>query len=441
MDAFAIVLALVLIGLNAFFVSAEFSIVKVRPTRIEELLRKQRPGAVTVRKIVANIDAYLSACQLGITVASLALGVVCEPVFETLLAPVFARFGLTDPFWVTGVSVSVGLVILTTLHIVVGEQAPKSFAIVRAETVALAVAVPLRIFHVLFFPFIWLLNTLSLWIVRATGTQRGHGDDLPTEEELKLIVAQARSAGLLSASRSEVLRKAMSLPAKLAKHLMVPRNEVAFLDVNLTLEQNLERARQAVHTRFPLCEQELDDVIGVVDVRDVLFAARQGDVDLRALAEPVVYFPELMSGERLLAEFRDKHLTMAVIVDEYGGASGIVTPADVITAVMGEFEEHDENDVVKLPGGAYDVDGTATLEEVEEALKMKIETEDMRTVAGFLMERLGRMPRAGDRVAEGAFVFHVVDVNGPRIHRVRIERERARGSGGPPAPVRPAPQG
>jgi CBS domain containing-hemolysin-like protein len=436
MDIVAIVLAFVLIALNALFVAAEFAIVKVRPTRIEELIRAQKPGARAVRNIIRNIDAHLSACQLGITAASLALGIVCEPVFEALLQPVFTHIGLTDPFWITGVSVAVGLVILTTLHLVIGEQAPKSLALVRAEPVALAVAYPLRLFYLIFFPFIWLVNTLSLWLVRATGVRRtGDGDngngDLPSEEELKMIVAQARSAGLLSVSRSEVLRKAMSLPAKSAKHLMVPRNEVVFLDINVPLESNLERAHQSTHTRFPLCDRELDDVIGIVDIREILFAARQGHVDLRGLATPAAYLPELMTGERLLAEFRNRHIAMAIIVDEYGGASGILTAADVVSAVMGVFEDHDEDEVVALPGGVFDVEGTTTIEEVEEALQISIPADDMRTVAGFLMERLGRMPRAGDRVLASHHVFNVMSVSGPRIQKVRIQRHS--GHSGPAA--------
>ncbi|MFC1611599.1 hemolysin family protein [Myxococcota bacterium] len=434
MDVIALVLAFVLVAVNAFFVAAEFAIVKVRATRIEELISAHKPGAGMVRKVLGNIDAYLSACQLGITMASLALGWIGEPAFERLLRPAFdaigleqmlLALGLENPSWVKWITAGIAFVIITFLHITVGEQAPKSLALIRAETMALAIVYPLRLFYILLFPFIWLINVFSLLIVRVTGTEvKKDRGDLPTEEELKLIVAQARSAGLLSVSRSEVLRKAMSLPTKTAKHLMVPRNEVAFLDVNLGLEENLERAMVGDHTLFPLCDRELDDVIGVVDIRDILFRARRGDVDMRARATPPAYLPELMSGERLLSEFRGRHIAMAIIVDEYGGTSGILTAADVVTAVMGEFEDDEDEEVVALPGGVYDVEGTATIEEVEEVLNISIDARDMRTVAGFLMEQLGRMPRAGDRVVVSEHAFNVMAVSGPRIQKVRIQRHK-----------------
>ena len=432
MDIIALLLAFALVALNAFFVATEFAIVKVRPTRIEELIRKQRSGAHAARRLIANLDGYLSATQLGITLASLGLGWIGEPAFARLMAAPLAALSITDPTWQHRISLATAFLTISFLHIVAGELAPKSIAIRRAESVALAVAYPMRLFYVLFFPAIWALNGLSNALLRATGvTGAGHAEH-HSEEEIKIILSQARSAGLLSASRSELLRKVLTLPAKTARHLMVPRNEVVFLDLNLTLEENVNRAMEAGHTRFPLCDRELDDVVGVLDIRDVLYRSRQDTIDLRALAHPAPYFPELMSAERLLIEFRQRRATMAVVVDEYGGASGIVTPADVISAVMGDLAEEGEADVVPLPGGAYDVDGIAPLEEIEETLKVSLNANNMRTVAGFLMERLGRMPRVGDRVAEAGYTFNIVEVSGPRVRKVRIQRET-----NPAAPATP----
>jgi CBS domain containing-hemolysin-like protein len=431
MDLLAIVAALGLVALNAFFVATEFAIVKIRPTRIEELIRKQRPGAQAVRQVVSHLDTYLSATQLGITLASLGLGWVGEPAFTRLLTPGLIFLGLDDSVWIHTLSLIGAFLLISFLHIVAGELAPKSVAIRRAESVALAVALPMRVFYTLFFPAIWALNGLSNALLRMTGVAHSGAAEHHSEEEIKIILTQARSAGMLSASRSELLRKVLTLPNKTARHLMVPRNEVVFLDVNLTFAENLLRAQAAHHTRFPLCDRELDDVIGVVDIREVLHRAQQGEVDLRAMATAAPYFPELMSAERLLVEFRRRHATMAVVVDEYGGASGIVTPADVVSAVMGDIVEDGDADLVPLPGGAYDVEGVAPIEEVEETLKVSLHANNMRTVAGFLMERLGRMPRVGDRVVESHFVFHIIEVNGPRVRRVRIAREVAvpRGKG------------
>jgi len=426
MDFIAFAAAMGLVLLNGFFVATEFALVKVRPTRIEELLRKRARGAQSARVVIGHIDGYLSATQLGVTLASLGLGWIGEPAFARLFLMPLSLLGLSDPAWLHRIALVTAFAVISVLHIVVGELVPKSIAIRRAEMVALAVALPMRAIYALLYPAIWALGGISNGILKAMGMRGGGLTDHHSEEEIKMILNQARSAGLLSASRSELLGKVLGLPTKTAGHLMVPRNDVVFLDTNLSAEENVARAMASGHTRFPLCQRELDEVLGVLDIRDVLFQMRSGPVDLQALAKPVPYFPELMGSERLLTEFRTRHATMAIVVDEYGGAAGIVTPADVVAAVMGDLDEDDEADVVALPGGAYDVDGIAPLEEIGETLKITFDTPNMRTVAGFLMERLGRMPRVGDRVVLGKYGFYIMDIEGPRVRRVRIQVEPSR---------------
>jgi CBS domain containing-hemolysin-like protein len=426
MDFIAFAAAMGLVLLNGFFVATEFALVKVRPTRIEELLRKRARGAQSARIVIGHIDGYLSATQLGVTLASLGLGWIGEPAFARLFLLPLSALGLSDPAWLHRIALVTAFAVISLLHIVVGELVPKSIAIRRAEMVALAVALPMRAIYALLYPAIWALGGISNGILRAMGMGGGGLTEHHSEEEIKMILNQARSAGLLSASRSELLGKVLVLPTKTAGHLMVPRNDVVFLDTNLSAEENVARAMASGHTRFPLCQRELDEVLGVLDIRDVLFEMRSGPVDLQALAKPVPYFPELMGSERLLTEFRTRHATMAIVVDEYGGAAGIVTPADVVAAVMGDLDEDDEADVVALPGGAYDVDGIAPLEEIGETLKITFDTPNVRTVAGFLMERLGRMPRLGDRVGLGKYNFYIMDIEGPRVRRVRIQVEPSR---------------
>lgn len=426
MDFFAFAAAMGLVLLNGFFVATEFALVKVRPTRIEELLRKRARGAQSARVVIGHIDGYLSATQLGVTLASLGLGWIGEPAFARMISLPLTWLGLTDPLWLHRIALASAFALISMLHIIIGELVPKSIAIRRAEMVALTVSWPMRAIYALLYPFIWALAGLSNGILRAMGMRGGGEGEHHSEEEIKMILNQARSAGLLSASRSELLGKVLGLPTKTTGHLMVPRNEVVFLDTNLTSEENVARAIASGHTRFPLCQRELDEVLGVLDIRDVLYAMRKGPVDLQALAKPAPYFPELMGAERLLTEFRTRHATMAIVVDEYGGAAGIVTPADVVAAVMGDLDEDDDAEVVALPGGAYDVDGIATLEEIGETLKITFDTPNMRTVAGFLMEHLGRMPRVGDRVALGKYGFYIMDIEGPRVRRVRIQVEAGR---------------
>ena len=426
MDVVALVLAIVFVALNAFFVATEFAIVKVRPTRIEELVRKGRTSALAVRRLTRNIDGYLSATQLGITLASLGLGWIGEPAFARLIEKPLLFIGISDPLWIHRLALALAFAVITFLHIVLGELAPKSLAIMRAESVALVVAYPMRVFYVLFFPVIWTLNSVALFLLRLLGiNSKEHvaGED-HSEEEIKIILAQARSAGLLEPSRAELVGKALSLPQKTARHLMVPRSDVVWLDANLSFEENLERAMNSGHTRFALCDRELDDVLGIIDLREALFTARHGDLDLRSIATPAPYVPETMSAERLLVEFRARNLPMAIVVDEYGGASGIVTSADIVTAVMGELSDESSHDVIALPGGTFEVDGGATLEEVETALSVHLATESMRTIAGYLMERLGRMPKQGDTVRDQGYLFCVVTVEGPRVRWVHITRAK-----------------
>ncbi|HIB84059.1 MAG TPA: CBS domain-containing protein [Chromatiaceae bacterium] len=240
-----------------------------------------------------------------------------------------------------------------------------------------------------------------------------------------IILAQARSAGMLSVARSELLHRTLSLANKNARFLMMPRNEVDFFDINLNLEDNLKRIKNSNHSRFPLCDRDLDALIGIVDVRVLLEQMqRKKEIDLKEICTTPRYYPEVIPAEVLLQEFRKHHHAMAIIVDEYGGTSGIVTSADIVTAVMGELDDDDDgDDMVHVGEGSYDVDGITPLEEVEEELHISLKTEGMRTITGWLMEKLGRMPKMGDRIKFSGYVFSVTDVLGPKVRRVRIERE------------------
>ena len=382
------------------FVATEFAIVKVRPSRIEELIRSKRSGAQGVRHLVTHLDAYLSATQLGITFASLGLGWLGEPAFARLIEWPLTQMGVDDPVWLHRIAMVLAFATISFLHIVIGELAPKTMALLRAESVAVFAAYPMRVFHALFFPFIYVLNGVATWILKCFGlTADGTEGDMHSEEELKIILSQARSAGLLAGPRAELLQKAIDLSAKTARHMMVPRNEVVILDINADFSDNLKRVQNCTHSRFPLCDRELDNAIGVVHIRDLLNMANTNpNGNIESIATPIFYFPEIMRGERLLAEFPKRDGRMAIVVDEYGGASGILTPGDIVGTVMGDLADSMEHDVVTLPSGAYEVEGIAEIEEIEDLLKVDLGLDDITTVAGFLMLRLGRMPVHGDRV-------------------------------------------
>jgi CBS domain containing-hemolysin-like protein len=423
MDILSILLAFCLVLLNGFFVATEFAIVKVRPSRIEELIRSKRSGAQGVRHMVTHLDAYLSATQLGITFASLGLGWLGEPAFARLVEWPLMMVGVEDPVWIHRIAMVFAFGTISFLHIVIGELAPKSLALLRAESVAVFAAYPMRVFHTLFYPFIYVLNGVSTWILKCTGLiPDGIEGDLHSEEELKIILAQARSAGLLAGPRAEVLQKAIELSTKTARHMMVPRNEVIVLDINAKFSDNLERVQDSEHSRFPLCDRELDHALGVVHIRDLLNMANSNpDGAIQDIATPIFYFPEIMRGDRLLSEFPKRDGRMAIVVDEYGGASGILTSGDIVGSVMGDLVDSIDTDVVTLPSGAYEVEGVAEIDEIEDLLNLDLELDDITTVAGFMMQRLGRMPIQGDQVREAGFIFQITEIAGPKVKKVKIQ--------------------
>ncbi len=423
MDLLTLIAALALVFLNGFFVAAEFALVKVRPSKIQELIDNQRMGARAVKDAVSKLEDYLSATQLGSTFSSLGLGWLGGPAFSAALQPVLMSLGLGDPGSISAIGFVFAFTTITFLHVVLGELAPKSLALIKPEAVALFIVFPLKAFYILLAPAVWGINRFSSLLLRRAGLQLISQDEAHSEEELRIMLSRAQTTGELTGPRAEMLQKAFVLPNKSARHLMVPRNEVVFLDINQSTEENIERAMLTTHSRFPLCDRELDNTLGVISLRDLLYYARENaELDLRDLSVPVTFFPETMPGDRLLAEFPTRKISMAIIVDEYGGASGIVTAKDIVTAVMGELEE-DSHDLVLSPGGFYDVDGVEEIEDVENELSVALPTaEGMTTIGGFMMEQLGRMPRPGDSVTVENLVFRILEMTGPRVKKVRIRR-------------------
>ena len=439
MDLVTLIAALALVFLNGFFVAAEFALVKVRPSKIEELIDNQRPGARAVKDVVANLEGYVSATQLGVTFSSLGLGWLGGPSFTAGLRPVLESLGILQSDSVAAIGFLLAFTTIAFLHVVLGELAPKSLALIKPEAVALVVVFPLRAFYILLSPAIWGINGFSSFLLRRAGLQLISQDEAHSEEDLKLMLSRAQTTGELTGPRAEMLQKAFVLPNKSARHLMVPRNEVVFLDINQSVEENIERAMLTTHSRFPLCDRELDNTLGVISLRDLLYYARENaELDLRDLSVPVTFFPETMPGDRLLTEFPARKISMAIIVDEYGGASGIVTAKDIVTEVMGELEE-DSHDLVLSPGGFYDVEGVEEIEDVENELSVTLPSaEGMTTIGGFMMEQLGRMPRPGDSVTIENLVFRILEMTGPRVMKVRIRRNAGIATATAPESATPA---
>lgn len=426
-------LALGLVLVNGFFVATEMALVKVRPTRLQALVEEKRPGATTLLRMVKHLDAYLSATQFGVTLTSLALGWIGEPAFahffEHLLADwvpsTHALHGLAYTL-----SFIVGFAVITCLHIVLGELTPKNLAIAKAEGTAFALAWPMRAFYFICFPGVWSLHRMAGWVTRMIGIRpAGEHREGHSEEELHFILSSSVAAGEITAARADLLERALEMVEKSARQVMVPRNQVRFLDLDEPLEKNVAEARASGHTWLPVCRGNLDILEGVVNAKDLFFQLSQGSLkSLAQVQRPVLFVPEHVTLEQLLAEFRRRKRQLAVVVDEHGGTSGIVSLADVVAEVVGDIAELGgrTHEVRTLPGGRLELPGTAQLDDLEDRLEVEFdldedEEDEITTVGGFLMSKLSRIPKPGDRCTVGEYEIVAVQTDGPRVVKVRIE--------------------
>ncbi len=424
-------LALLLVLANGFFVATEFAIVKIRPTRLQAMVDEGRPGAANAMRMVENLDGYLSATQFGITLASLGLGWLGEPAFAHLLEPLFTRMfgsGESTQALIHSVAVGFSFGIITFLHIVVGELAPKSLAIQKAEAVTLIFAWPMRLFYFVFFPGIWLLNGMARKLLHLFGlTSASETHEAHNEEELQMILASSAQAGAITASRAELLSRALGMLEKTARQVLVPRSQVRYLDLEEPMEHNIQEARASGHTWLPVCRGSMDQVEGVVNVKDLLYLLAKGELSsLAQVQRAVLFVPENVTLEQLLSEFRRRKRQLAVVVDEHGGTSGIVTIADVVAELVGNVAElgRKVDEVRALPGGRLELPGTSQIDDLEDRLGIEfpVDKDEITTVAGYLMLKLGRVPEPGDKVAVGeGFVIRTVETDGPRVIKVVIE--------------------
>jgi CBS domain containing-hemolysin-like protein len=445
MEAWALVGALALVLANAFFVAIEFALVKVRPTQLEALVAEGRPGAAAALTMRKNLDTWLSASQVGITLASLALGWVGEPAFSHLIEPVLLKLAPQTEA-AQAIARTVGLVLafgtITFLHIVVGEQVPKTIAISQSERTALALSWPMRAFYFAAFPVIWLLNAGTRLVLRLLGlgqTADGHGEALG-EEELMLIFSSSAEAGAIDSSRAELLQRALSMVEKTARQVLVPRSQMKCLDHELTLDENLAVAQSSGHTWMPVIRGSLDRVEGLVNVKDLLFLlARKELTTIAQVQRPVLFVPETITLEQLLSEFKRRGKQMAIAVDEHGGTSGLVTIADVVAELVGNIAElgRKVEPVKALPGGKLELPGTAQLDDLEHTLEIEFDVDksQVTTIAGYLMAKLGRVPVAGDGWTREPFRILVMKVDGPRVQLVRIEPRDAAAVEAPKVPA------
>ncbi len=419
----ALLLAFLLVLLNGLFVAAEFSLVKVRPTQIEPAAQEGHRRARLARHMIHHLDAYLSATQLGVTLASLGLGWVGETAFAGLVGPALTRIAPNNDALVHSVSLTLSFLLITMLHIVLGELAPKWIAIDRAETIALWLALPVFFFHRLTYPAIWVLNRAATGLLRLFGMKPpSEGERVHDEQELRLLLATSAGDHLTTQKR-ELLDNVFELSHRVARQIMVPRADVVYLSTTLSLAENLRLARKSGHTRFPLCEGDLDHVIGLVHIKDI-FRRERALTSIEEVARDIAYVPETLGLDRLLKRMRAESFHVAAVLDEYGGVSGIVTLENVIEEIVGQIQ--DEFDATERPelqdrgNGVYVVSGAMLVEDLEQALGIELSDRDEDTIAGVVLSELGRRAVVGDTVELGPVAIEVLEVHLNRINTVRV---------------------
>jgi CBS domain containing-hemolysin-like protein len=408
-----------LILLNAYFVAAEYALVTARRTRIQELAQKGDRRARAVLRIVANPPRFIAAMQLGVTATSLAIGAIGEQV----LARVF------DPLFASVIAFALAFLIITFLHVVVGELVPKGVALAYSERTALAVSAPVRGFFVVFKPLIWILQSSSDAILRTLGLRSAGGEaEAYSEAELKMLLSRSTEEGELEKQEQEMLYKVFDFADKEVSAVMVPRPEVVALSVDLPPEEALAAVIESPYTRYPVYRgAALDEVIGILHVRDLFSAIVDrgiAGVELEHLLRPAYIVPETKDLAALLGEFRKTNQHMAVVVDEYGELEGIVTLEDLLEEIVGEIEDEfdlPDESVEQLDDGRVRIHGTFPIDDFNEQFHRSLPIEDYHTIGGFVFGLLGRAPEPGDEVEYDGVRFKVLDVEGSRIERLEVE--------------------
>lgn len=452
---FLIIAGLILV--NAYFVAAEFALVKVRTSQIDQMVEEGSWAARMTSKALDKLDVYLSASQIGITVASLALGRAIEGWVEPLvrtafnLLPsipgvgwlfswlsrgwrgLFGIFGLDPEALLPGFAVGIvplaALTLVTFLHMALGEQAPKTLAIRAPRVLALVTAPPLVLIARVFWPFIWLLNTASLLTLRVLGLGSTNPQELThTEEELRHILSESVEGGHLSRTERMMIENVLNLEEKTARRVMVPRPDIVYLSLSRPLEENLRMARQAGHTRFPLCEEDLTSVIGMIHVKDIFRSGslqQNGRGGLRQIARKVPFLPVTLRLDQLLPEFQRNRVHLAMLLDEYGSVVGMITLENVLEELVGPIQDEFDREspqIQQVSDGVFEVEAACPLDVLAEQIGMELPETEAETASGLILDLLGRLAREGDTVEVSGYTLTVIRADPTRIRKIRIER-------------------
>ncbi len=425
---FNLILVLILVLLNAFFVVSEFSIVKIRKTKLEELVHNGNKRAKIALKITDNLDSYLSAIQLGITLASLGLGWIGEPAVSKLLENVLGGYFADNSILLHSVSFGIAFTFITILHVVLGELIPKSLAIQKTETFVLLIAYPLYTFKRLFYPFIWVLDMVTLKALKTMGVQPASEEEMAhSEEEIKLIVNASQKGGVIDDTERDIIQNAIDFSEICAHEIMIPRQDMCCLFLNDSFEQVMNLVKRSKHTRYPLCDKDRDNVVGMIHIRDLLEHSEEKleKGRLNKIARQILFVPENQSVSEVLHLMRRKHTHVAIVVDEYGGTAGMLSMEDILEELVGDImDEHDvaeAQEIQKVSDCICEFDGKVLIEDAYECMELPCCERDESTIGGYVFTLLGRAPKVGDKVEDEYCKYEVISSNKMRIKRVRVQ--------------------
>lgn len=429
MDILKLLMVVLLIGLTAFFVAVEFAIIKVRSSRIDQLVSEKRRGALAAKKVTTNLDEYLSACQLGITITALGLGWLGEPTIKHLLEPLFLKLQFSPAISST-VSFIIAFAVITFLHVVIGELAPKTFAIQKAEQVSLLLSKPLIYFYRVMYPFIWALNGSARVVTGLFGLHPASEHEVAhSEEELRLILSESYESGEINQREFKYVNNIFEFDNRVAKEIMVPRTEVVGLYEDEPFETHIKVIAQEKYTRYPVFGEDKDEIIGMVNVKDLFIRYMDGNRDeecpIMPYTRPVIEVLENIPIHDLLLQMQRKHIPLAVLYDEYGGTAGIVTLEDILEEIVGEIrDEYDEDEnppIEHVSEGYKIVEGKVLISEVNDLLGIHLIADDVDTIGGWIMVQK-QIVAEGDIIEKHGFYFKVLEKDMHQIKRVEIRK-------------------
>ena len=418
-----------LICFNAFFVAAEFAIVKMRSSRLDTLIHEGNKRAAYAKKLIDHIDVALSVTQLGITLASLGLGWLGEPVVSRIIQPLLALVGISGTIGDT-IAFILGFALITALQIVLGELIPKNVAIRKVEKIMLGVALPLLIFERIMYPFVWLLNHVANWVARRLGFEVTSGEDVAhNEDEIRILMEESHKQGYIDKTELDFVDNVFDFTELSVREIMIPRTDMICVYLDDTLESNINTALKEHLTRYPVCIEDKDHIVGFLHIKDLLRSLYLGyKPDLHTLARKALVVPESMAVSNLLKMMQQKRSQLAIVVDEYGGTSGMVTIEDIIEEIVGDIQDEfdqERPEIEKRGDRVYSVDAKVLLEDLADELGVRIEAGNIDTIGGWLYAQVDTPPRVGQKATWENNEFFVEEIEHVRITRVLVKRAAA----------------